>query len=119
LRFLTYIRDFRKIGRRYIKQPKECLIQSYHVCKDTNHLIQEDVCDYFNHKLTFFPNKQLTEIKIYLSLGRRFKSQFQFACFQVVFKTSSDVAFTRVITLDNSLVKTAKTVGFKKVNISN
>jgi len=28
----------------------------------------EDVCDYFNHKLTFLP---WTKIKIYLSLGRR------------------------------------------------
>jgi len=35
-------RDFTKIGRqpqrgRHIKPSKACLIQSYHVCKDTNH----------------------------------------------------------------------------------
>jgi len=43
-------------------KPKACLvIQSYHLCKDTNLYTQEDVCDYFDHKLTFLPNKQLTE----------------------------------------------------------
>jgi len=62
------IEDFTKLGRqpqreRHIKQLKACLIQLY-------------VCDYFNHKLTFLPNKHLTEIKIYLSLGWSFKANF-------------------------------------------
>jgi len=59
------IEDFTKLGRqpqreRHIKQLKACLIQLYLVCKDTNLFMQDDVCDYFNHKLTFLPNKQLT-----------------------------------------------------------
>jgi len=54
-----------------------------HVCKDTNLFIQDDLCDYFNHKFKFLPNKQLTEI-IFLSLGRLSKANFN----SHVFKSS-------------------------------
>jgi len=39
-------------------------------------------------------------------------SLYKKMCFQVIFKTS-DVAFTRVINLDNALVKTLKTKCFR------
>jgi len=65
-------RNITKIGRqsqrgRHIKQLKACLIQSNHVCKDTNLFAQEDVCNYFNKKLTFLSSKQLTKMKIAIS----------------------------------------------------
>jgi len=48
------------------------------VIRDLNAIIHvcRHVGDYFIHKLTFLPNKQLTEIKTYLSLGRRSKANF-------------------------------------------